>query len=105
MCLYNFVANYDSYGTDKDGHHKHIKLTKPRLPNHKLYDPSKEEQREDYYYSLILLFVPFQDESSLLLGLVLRTTQNCSQSFKQRQMSEQLMACNNHSTGWMTIHR
>ena len=42
-------------------------LTKPRLPNHRLFDPEKEEQRQGYYYSLILLFVPFQDESSLLL--------------------------------------
>ena len=43
------------------------KLTKPRLPNHRLFDPEKEDQREGYYYSLILLFVPFRDESSLLL--------------------------------------
>jgi len=41
-------------------------LTKPRLPNHKLYDPSKEDQREDYYYSLLLLFVPFRCESNLI---------------------------------------
>ena len=39
------------------------KLTKPRLPNH----TKREDQREAYYYSLILLFVPFQDERSLLL--------------------------------------
>ena len=40
---------------------------KPRLPNHKLFDPKNEDQREDYYYSLVLLFTPFRDESSLLL--------------------------------------
>ena len=44
-----------------------MKLKKPRLPNYKLFDPEKEAQREDYYYSLILLFVPFRTESSLLL--------------------------------------
>ena len=42
-------------------------LKKPRLPNHKLFDPQMETQREDYFYSLLLLFVPFRDESSLLL--------------------------------------
>ena len=42
-------------------------LKKPRLRNHKLFDPQKETQREDYFYSLLLLFVPFRDESSLLL--------------------------------------
>jgi len=38
-----------------------------RLPNNKLC-PRKEAQRADYHYSLILLFVPFQMESSLLPG-------------------------------------
>ncbi len=31
-----------------------------------LYDPANENQREDYYYSLILLFIPFRDDSLLL---------------------------------------
>ena len=43
------------------------KLTKPKLPNHKLFDPENENQTENYYYSLVLLFSPFRDESSLLL--------------------------------------
>ena len=38
-----------------------------RTANHKLFDPENENQREDYYYSLILLFTPFREESSLLL--------------------------------------
>ena len=42
------------------------KLTKPRLVNHKLYDSQKEHQREEYFYSLLLLFVPFRSEASLL---------------------------------------
>ena len=62
ICLYDFVANYDN------GDRKYSKLTKPRLPNHKLFDPEKENEREDYYYSLLLLFVPFTDEGSLLLS-------------------------------------
>ena len=67
VCLYDFVANYDWYGKDANGDRKYTKLKKPRLPNHKLFDPEKEAHREDYYYSLILLFVPFRTESSLLL--------------------------------------
>ena len=67
VCLYDFVANYDYCGTDGCGNRKYRKLTKPRLPNHKLFDPEKEDQRDAYYYSLILLFVPFRDESTLLL--------------------------------------
>ena len=68
VCLYDFVANYDWYGKDANGDRKYSKLKKPCLTNHiKLFDPEKEAQREDYYYSLILLFVPFQTESSLLL--------------------------------------
>ena len=66
VCLYDFVANYDWYAKDRNGNRKYSKLNKPRLPNHKLFDPEKEAQREDYYYSLILLFVPFRTESSLL---------------------------------------
>jgi len=58
------VANYDWYA---NGDRKYLKLKKPCLPNHKLFDPEKEAQREEHYYSLILLFVPFRMESSLLL--------------------------------------
>ena len=43
------------------------KLKNVRLVNHKVFDSEKESQREDYFYSLILLFVPFQNESDLLL--------------------------------------
>ena len=61
ICLYDFVANYDWQVKDDNGDRKYAKLKKPRLPNHKLFDPQKEAQREDYFYSLILLFVPFRD--------------------------------------------
>ena len=68
VCLNDFVAYYDYCGTDsRTGKRRYRKLTKPRLPKHRLFDPKKEEQRQGYYYSLILLFVPFRDESSLLL--------------------------------------
>ena len=67
VCLYDFVANYDWQSKDVHGDRKYSKLRKPRLPNHKLFDPQKENQRENYFYSLLLLFVPFRDESSLIL--------------------------------------
>ena len=67
VCLYDFVAKYDWQTKDKNGERKYSLLNKPRLPNHRLYDPQKENERGDYFYSLILLFVPFRDESSLLL--------------------------------------
>ena len=40
-------------------------LNKRILPNHKLYDPKKENEEESYYYSLLLLFVPFRKECEL----------------------------------------
>ena len=67
LCLYDFVACIDWTSRDKHGEKDYKTLSKPRLPNHKLFDPEREVQREDYYYSLILLFVPFRDESNLLL--------------------------------------
>ena len=68
ICLYDFIANYEWYGEIDNGDRKYSKLTKPRLSNHKLFDPEKENEREDYYYSFLLLFVPFRDEGSLLLS-------------------------------------
>ena len=66
VCLHDFVANYDWQSKDKAGNRKYRKLTKPRLVNHKEFDPNKADKMDDYYYSLILLFVPFRDENSLL---------------------------------------
>jgi len=66
VCLYDFVRWYVLLETDSVGNRKYRKLNKSHLPNHKLYDPSKEDQREDYYYCLLLLFVPFRNESDLL---------------------------------------
>ena len=66
--MHDFVANFDWYGKDGKGQRKYRKVGKPRLVNHKIFDPEKEDHREDYFYSLILLFVPFRDEASLLNG-------------------------------------
>ena len=66
VCLYDFVAKYEFQGIDTSGQRVYRKLTKPKLPNHKIFDPEREDQRQDYFYSLVLLFSPFRDESSLL---------------------------------------
>ena len=68
VCLYDFIAQYEFQGIDDQGQRVYEKLGKPKLPNHKIFDPEIESQREDYYYSLVLLFCPFRDESSLILG-------------------------------------
>ena len=44
VCLYDFVQWYIFSETDCLGNRKYRKLNKPRLPNHKIYDPSKEDQ-------------------------------------------------------------
>lgn len=67
VCLYDFVDKYDWQTRDKNVERKYSLLSKPRLPNYKLYDPQRENRREDCYNSLILLSVPFRDASSLLL--------------------------------------
>ena len=35
-------------------------------PDRKIYDPSKDNESESYYYSLLLLFVPFRNEGDLI---------------------------------------
>ena len=53
VCLYDFVKYYTYRGINSFGNRKYRKLVKPRLPNHCLYDPNKENERESYYYSLL----------------------------------------------------
>ena len=81
------MANYAASGKDKSGHKTYRELQKPRLVHHNVFDPQKNEDREKYSYSLMLLFVPFRDESDLLLAgepaeeafnRLLPTNDNCS---------------------------
>ena len=52
ICLYDFVQ-WMSIVEPVPMALDYIKgfLNKPHLPNHKLFDPTNENQREDYYYS------------------------------------------------------
>ena len=45
---------------------KYVRTGKPKVPNHRIYDPNNPEECEAYFYSLLLLFVPFTDESQLV---------------------------------------
>ena len=51
VCLYDLVADYSWNCRDDDRNRKYTKLKKARILNHKLFDPQKENQREDYFYS------------------------------------------------------
>ena len=66
ICLYDFVKWYRKGNDDADGRRQYVKLQKPRIPNHRIYDPNNPEEREAYFYSMLLLFVPFTDESQLV---------------------------------------
>ena len=66
VCFFDFVKLYRYTGKDNNNIRKYCKLNKPIIPNHRIYDPNKEELRDNYYYSLLLLFVPFSSEDDLV---------------------------------------
>ena len=66
VCLYDFVAKFNWSEKDKEGHRHYRRVGKTRIVNHKLFDPENPDQRQDYFYSLLLLFVPFRDKTTLL---------------------------------------
>ena len=53
VCLYDFVAEYEKCGVDEGGNPVYRERSKPILPNHRVYNPAKENERENYYYSLL----------------------------------------------------
>ena len=66
VSIYDYVKDYTKCRDNNSGQGKYRRLAKPCLPNHRLFDPNKENQREDYFYSMLLLFVPFRSEGTLL---------------------------------------
>ena len=66
MCLHDFVAHIDWYDRDGAGEKTYRRLVKPRVIRHPKYKTSQKEQEQAYYYGLLLLFVPYTDESDLL---------------------------------------
>ena len=67
MCLYDFVKHIDWNHRNNKNEKTFRRLQKPRVPNHPLFDPERPDQTDHYYYSLVLMFVPFRDEGELLL--------------------------------------
>ena len=53
VCLYDSLAKYEVQGIDTSCQRMYKKVTKPKLPNHKIFDPEKVNQRQDYFYSLV----------------------------------------------------
>ena len=44
VCLYDFVAEYEKCGEESDGNPVYQQCTKPILPNHRVYNPAKENE-------------------------------------------------------------
>lgn len=66
VCLYDFVKFYVCSGRDDNNKRRFSKQHKPIIPNHVVYHPEKDGQQDAYYYSLLLLFVPFHKEDELM---------------------------------------
>ena len=66
VCLYDFVKHNTYSGKNDDGKRTFSSRNKPIIPNHAIYDPEKDGQKDSYYYSLLLLFVPFRNEDELM---------------------------------------
>jgi len=76
-CLYDFIRNHD-YETrcdDPEGKGRYVLQSdkgylrvriKPYLITHKMYDPKKDHERQNYYRSILFLFRPWRAESELL---------------------------------------
>uniref|UniRef100_A0A1X7SQG3 ATP-dependent DNA helicase n=1 Tax=Amphimedon queenslandica TaxID=400682 RepID=A0A1X7SQG3_AMPQE len=67
VSLYEFVVNYKFDKIGENGEREYKLRSKPVLPNHRKFNPMQEAERDDFYYSLIFLFVPFRDESTLVM--------------------------------------
>ena len=92
VCLYDFVANY------KWSHKPGSNVTfceqrgKPVIPNHKVFNPNNDDQREDYYYALVVLFQPFRDENELI-----ETNETAQEAFNRLFDSGQSSCLKHHA--------
>ena len=70
VCI-TFAANYDWSRKDSNRQRIYRNLGKIKLINHKLFDLAKEDQREDYFYSLPTKARVIRCSSSLVLLLAI----------------------------------
>ena len=100
VCLYDFVKDYVKCRDNNFGQRKYRRLAKPCLPNHRLFDPNKENEREEYFYSMLLLFVPFRNEGTLLAEgetaeeAFARLVQATSGMYKHHDRLQQMLKAN-----------
>uniref|UniRef100_A0A1X7SU38 Uncharacterized protein n=1 Tax=Amphimedon queenslandica TaxID=400682 RepID=A0A1X7SU38_AMPQE len=59
------ITKFDIIGDN--GEREYKLRSKPVLPNNRKFNPMQEAERDDFYYSLIILFVPFRNESTLVM--------------------------------------
>ena len=90
VCLYDFVAEYIKCGVDEHSNTQYCRLNKTTLPNHRIFNHKKEDERESYYYSLLLLFVPFHNEAELI-----EEGENAERAFNRHMANNS--ALNTHS--------
>ena len=64
VSLYKFVGIYKFDKIGKDQEREYKPRSKPVLPNHRKFNPMKESEGNNFYFSLIFLFAPFRDEST-----------------------------------------
>ena len=64
VCLHEYVAAYERKKCS--GVMSTVPRNKRVLVDYIVYNPSKEDQKDAYYYSLLLLFVAFRKESKLV---------------------------------------
>ena len=63
------------------------KLGKSILPNHKLFNPNKENERESYFYFQLLLFIPFGNEGDLV-----EDGESAEQAFKRHMKDNDVVS-------------
>ena len=44
VCLFDFVKWYRRGSNDTDGRRQYVRLEKPRIPSHRIYDPNKPDE-------------------------------------------------------------
>ena len=44
VCLYDFVKWYRRGDNDAEGRRQYVRAAKPKIPNHRIYDPNKPDE-------------------------------------------------------------
>ena len=66
VCLYDFVSECKKCGEDREGNPVYQEYARSILPNYMVYDRAKENKRENYYYSLLLLYIHYCNKADFI---------------------------------------